>query len=78
MSHTCQDSPARLYKNRRGDKIWWVDTSDREGEFVFTFDKVTYFNLFRDYPHALTPEQKAIFDKENPFWQTFFSGREQA
>lgn len=62
-----------LYKNNANDKIWWVDTSDRTGEFIFTFDKKTFFNLFADYPHKLSTEQKRIFDKENPFWADYFS-----
>lgn len=65
-----------LYKDNPTDKIMWLDTSNRDGEFVFTFDGKTFFNMFQDYPHKLTPEQKAIFDKENPFWVKFFSGRE--
>lgn len=66
----------RFYKENRKDKIWWVDTSDRNGIWEFSFDKKTVFNMFRDYPHALTPEQKEIFDRENPYWANFFSNRE--
>ena len=66
----------RFYKENRNDKIWWVDTSDRDGIWEFSFDKKTVFNMFRDYPNALTPEQKEIFDKENPYWANFFSSRE--
>lgn len=58
-------------KDEDEDKIWWPET-DRIGEFLFTFDKQTIFNLFVDYPHNLTPEQKEVFDKENPFWKNFF------
>ena len=66
----------KLYKKRKRDKIWWVDNFDEvDGYFIFTFDKKTYFNMFRDYPYKLTPEQKAIFDKENPFWANFFKDR---
>ena len=65
----------KLFKNNPADAIWWVDTSDREGEFVFTFDKKAFFNMFADYPHKLTPEQKEIFDRENPYWADFFSDR---
>lgn len=54
-----------LYKQNPSDLIWWVDITDRIGEFVFTFDKKTFFNFFRDYPEKLTKEQKEIFDKEN-------------
>lgn len=66
----------KLFKNRPSDKIWWLDTSDKVGEFIFTFDKKTFFNMFEDYPHELTPEQKEIFDNENPFWVEFFSDRQ--
>ena len=46
-----------------------------EGEHVFSFDRERRFNLFRDYPWELTPEQKEIFDKENPYWAEFFKDR---
>ncbi len=63
------------YKNNESDQIWWLDNSDRDGEFVFSFDKKITFNLFADYPWDLTPEQKRIFDKENPEWAEFFKDR---
>ena len=67
----------KLFKNNPTDVIWWVDNAEEmKGEFVFTFDKKEYFNMFQDYPHKLTAEQKRIFDKENPFWADFFSDRE--
>lgn len=46
-----------------------------KGEWLFSFDKKTVFNMFADYPKALTPEQKQIFDKENPEWADFFKDR---
>lgn len=64
-----------FYKNDDNDKIWWVDNPDEIGVWEFSFDKNTVFNMFRDYPKALTPEQKMIFDKENPFWADFFEDR---
>lgn len=65
-----------FFKNDPNDSIWWLDNSDESrGEFVFSFDGKTLFNLFRDYPNKLTPEQKSIFDKENPFWADYFSDR---
>ena len=64
------------YKSKNKDKIWWFDNSaDVKGEFIFSFDKKTVFNMFQDYPWKLTPEQKEIFDRENPYWADFFSDR---
>lgn len=64
-----------FYKNKNTDQIWWVSNLETIGEHLFSFDKVKIFNLFRDYPHALTVEEKAIFDAENPFWANFFNDR---
>ena len=71
------DQEPRFFKNKRSDKIWWLDTSEKVGEWIFTFDKKTLFNMFTDYPYTLTPEEKAIFDKENPYWAEFFADRQQ-
>lgn len=65
----------KFYKNSPGDKIWWVDNPETVGEWLFSFDQKKVFNMFADYPHKLTAEQKAIFDKENPYWADFFSDR---
>nr|DAS52340.1 MAG TPA: hypothetical protein [Caudoviricetes sp.] len=64
-----------FYKDDKNDKIWWVDNYDVVGEYLFSFDKKRVFNLFEDYPHNLTKEQKQIFDKENPYWKDFFKDR---
>ena len=66
-----------FYKNNKKDTIYWVDNYDIIGEFLFSFDKKTIYNLFRDYPYKLNKEQKAIFDKENPYWADFFSDRNE-
>lgn len=63
------------YKNDITDKIWWKDTSENVGLWIFSFDKETEYNMFSDYPHKLTPEEKMIFDKENPEWAEFFKDR---
>ena len=55
-------------KNNKADSVWWLDTPGVIGEWWFSFDRQTVFNLFRDYPEKLSAEQKAIFDRENPFW----------
>ena len=65
-----------FYKNDPNDKIWWVDNIERTGEWLFSFDRNTVYNLFSDYPYKLTAEQKAVFDKENPYWARFFSDRQ--
>ena len=53
-----------------------MDDPEELGVFRFTFDREHYFNLFEDYPWKLTPEQKAIFDRENPYWAGFFKDRQ--
>jgi hypothetical protein len=68
-------SSDRWYKNNTDDKIWWKDT-DSVGEWLFSFDKKQVFNMFADYPHNLSPEQKKIFDEENPEWVDFFKDRQ--
>lgn len=64
-----------FYHNEPNDVIWWVDDTETTGEWLFSFDQKKVFNMFRDYPQKLTPEQKAIFDKENPYWANFFADR---
>lgn len=50
------------------DSIGW-------GDLVFSFDRQKIFWLFKDYPEALSREEKEIFDNENPFWADFFKHR---
>ena len=64
-----------FYKNKPEDSIYWVDDPDTMGEYLFSFDKKQVFNLFTDYPHKLTAEQREVFEKENPEWRDFFAGR---
>lgn len=45
---------------------------DKVGLYLFTFDRKKIYNLFSDYPHNLSPEEKKIFDEENPYWKKFF------
>ena len=64
-----------FYKNNETDKIWWINNKGVKGERLFSFDKVKIYNLFSDYPHKLTSEEKELFDKENPYWADYFKDK---
>ena len=66
---------SKFYKNNPKDQVWWVETPDQVGLFLFSFDKKQIFNLYEDYPYKLTKEQIEIFDKENPEWAKYFEDR---
>ena len=53
-------------KDDENSKIWTITDLDARGVHLFTFDKKKFFSFWEDYPDNLTPEQKAIFDKEYP------------
>lgn len=64
-----------FYKKEPNDKVWWVDNGGEvKGEMVFSFDKKKLYNLYKDYPHNLTEEEREIFDAENEFWKEYFDG----
>ena len=65
---------SEFYRNNVSDQIWWVDNG-KIGVWEFSFDKRKIYNMFRDYPHELTKEQKRIFDEEDPYWADFFKDR---
>lgn len=68
--------PEKWRRNRRSDRIWWKENDPPEkGERLFSFDRVKVYSLFADYPYKLSPEEKQIFDSENPFWAEFFADR---
>lgn len=60
-----------LHKERPTDRTTWVTIVGRETAIAFTFDKKKLYFLYRDY-HLLSPEEKEIFDKENPYWANYF------
>ena len=64
--------PSDFYKENDTVRIWWVDTVDNIGLYLFSFDRKKIYNLFSDYPHKLSAEEKRIFDEENPYWKAFF------
>ena len=65
----------KFYKENDTDTIWWVENPERIGEWLFSFDKEKIFNMFADYPWNLSPKEKSVFDKENPYWADFFKDR---
>jgi hypothetical protein len=72
---TQKENHLEFYKKNSNDTIFWVDNVENIGEFLFTFDKKKIYNLFADYPHKLTENEKSTFDKENPYWCDFFKDR---
>lgn len=61
-------------KNSPKHKISWKHSGEDNMVFRFEDDPGTEYYLYRDYG-SLTKAQKAIFDRENPFWARFFAGR---
>lgn len=57
------------------NKVWEVYEQGVIGKLLFSFDKKKIYNLWEDYPHNFTKEEKDIFDKEYPFWAEFFKSR---
>lgn len=64
------------YHDEPWQKVWWMEVLNEKGLFLFSFDKEKVYNLFEDYPEKLTPEEKEIFDRENPYWAEFFKDRQ--
>lgn len=67
----------RWKKENSGDKIWWDENNESVGTWEFTFDKKKVYNMFQDYPWAMTKEEVDIFDDENPYWAEFFADRKE-
>ena len=65
-----------FYKNNKTDAIWWGSDPNIISEWLFSFDKKKVYNLFKDYPWELSPDEKALFDRENPYWKDFFKDRQ--
>lgn len=84
LSHRLEGYEFR--KDKKYDKVYWVDhftyckSNPSEiypvlGELLVSFDHHKILNLWCDYPWKFTPEQKVLFDKENPYWADFFKRR---
>ena len=72
-----ENSNFRFYKKKDNDKIWSVEEIGYIGKLLYSFNKKNIYNLWTDYPHNFTKEEKELFDKENPYWKEFFSDRDQ-
>lgn len=72
-----ENSNFRFYKKKDNDKIWSVEEIGYIGKLLYSFNKKNIYNLWTDYLHNFTKEEKELFDKENPYWKEFFSGRDQ-
>ena len=72
-----ENSNFRFYKKKDNDKIWSVEEIGYIGKLLYSFNKKNIYNLWTDYPHNFTKEEKELFDRENPYWKEFFSGRDQ-
>lgn len=66
-----------IVKDNKNGKVWWVDEGSGVGEFLFTFDKKKFFNLFADYPSKLSVEDWIAFNDENEYWAGFFKDRNE-
>lgn len=66
---------SNFHKENEKADVWWIERLGTVGEFLFSFDRIKIYNLFADYPHNLTKEERKIFDKENPYWKEFFKDR---
>ncbi len=63
-----------FYKVHENDKIWWVDYIGEHGTEAVSFDKKKILFVFGDYPKNFTKAEKALFDKENPYWKKLLGG----
>lgn len=63
-------------KERKNSRFWWVERIPEEiGLLEISFDRKKIYNLFQDYPWKFSPEEKAAFDSEEPYWADFFKDR---
>lgn len=69
----------RFWKDHENDRVWhakkrWVW---ERGPIEFSFDRKKIYNFWTDYPWKFTPEEKEIFDKEQPYWANRRSGKKK-
>lgn len=62
-------------KQNKNSKIWWTNKIDVTGELNISFDRKKIYNVFQDYPYNMTKEEIEVFEKEGPYWASFFAWR---
>ena len=60
-----------VYKKQECDVILWAESVRYMDTIFFSFDGITFYSLYGDYPESLTEEQRRIFATEDPFWAEF-------
>ena len=68
-------SNKKVFKRKKGDKVYWLEQPGVIGDMVFSFDGKKRYNLFRDYPHKLSVKEWLVFNAENEYWKNFFADR---
>lgn len=61
----------KFYKENSTDLIWWVDTSDKDGVFLFSFDKKIFTIYSRTIPTNSRKKKKRFLTKKIRFGQIF-------
>lgn len=69
------DGAGDFYREKKRYEVWRLEAPDSFGINYFTFDKKNIYDMFRDYPHSLTNEEKELFDIVFPNWKEFFNSR---
>lgn len=62
-----------FYKEKKTDKIWWVDFVDYDGLFAISFDKKRFYSFLR-IVHKIFLQKNLKFSKKNSLiGQNFFT-----
>jgi hypothetical protein len=59
-------------KKKPQKKFQWVRRGGINDLNQFTFDGEKIYELFEDYPHNLTEEERELFKEASPYWAKFF------
>lgn len=67
----------KLYRfnDEECETIYRVRDLKHIGGVLISFDKITIYNLWTDFPQEFTPKQIETIQKEMPYWYNFFKSR---